>query len=206
MVWQPLPPSCATWRFERATNVVATKDRGPGTDGTLHCSTPTSGAWAQISRVQVPKSQVPTGGCETASSRSGLEADTSRDGWRRSVILSPTVLRPDTGPWNFDECECTSARKEPAEAPCNSHENSPVSGASVMEMTTWVGQRHDGLPASAPGISLTTGQRGWLSVKGRLHEQPTRFSPLLARAGSDKAAPNHLLCKSLHVSNKNSRN
>jgi hypothetical protein len=88
-----------------ATATISTEDRGPETDGTLHYGAQTSGAPAQILKVQVPKSQMPSGGYETSSSRSGLEASTPRDGWRCSTILNPTVLQPDASPWDFDKCE-----------------------------------------------------------------------------------------------------
>jgi hypothetical protein len=55
--------------------------------------------------------------------------------------------------------------------------------SSVMGITTWVGQRQNGLLASILGIRSTTGQWGQLSVKGRLHQQPAR---VLSAAGPSR--------------------
>jgi hypothetical protein len=61
------------------------------------------------------------------------------------------------------------------------HETSPVLGASVMGMTTRVGQGQSHLPADIPGISMALGQRGRLQLKGQLRQQPagdfTKESP-----------------------------
>jgi hypothetical protein len=42
--------------------------------------------------VQVPRSQTPAGGYETATSRFGSGAGTSRDGWRCSIVLELNSL------------------------------------------------------------------------------------------------------------------
>jgi hypothetical protein len=52
------------------------------------------------------------------------------------------------------------------------HETSPVSGASVVGMTTRVGQGQSHLPADVLGISAALSQRGWLHLKGRLRQPP----------------------------------
>jgi hypothetical protein len=91
--------------FKRATAMVAIEDRGSRTDGTLHCGMQTSGVQAQVSRVQVLRSWTLASAYETASSWTGLEVDTSRDGKLCSTTLNPTVLQPDANPWDFDESE-----------------------------------------------------------------------------------------------------
>jgi hypothetical protein len=67
-------------------------------------------------------------------------------------------------------------------------------------MTTWVCQRRSGLSASVPGIRLTTGHQGRLSVKVWLSRPG--FSPLLALASSDKAAPNRNFVKAYRYQTK----
>jgi hypothetical protein len=54
-----------------------------------------------------------------------------------------------------------------------SHETLPVSRASVVGMTIWVGQGQSHLPADVSGIATTSGQGGRLRPKGRLCQQPT---------------------------------
>jgi hypothetical protein len=52
------------------------------------------------------------------------------------------------------------------------HETSPVSGASVVGMTSRVGQGQRCLPADVPGISTVLSQEDRLRPKGRLCQQP----------------------------------
>jgi hypothetical protein len=52
------------------------------------------------------------------------------------------------------------------------HETSPVSGASVMEMTSGVCQGQRYLPAGVLGISTALGKEDRLRPKGRLRQQP----------------------------------
>jgi hypothetical protein len=51
------------------------------------------------------------------------------------------------------------------------HETSPVSGASVMEMTSRVGQGQSRLPADVSGISTALSQEDRLRPKDRLRQQ-----------------------------------
>jgi hypothetical protein len=52
------------------------------------------------------------------------------------------------------------------------HETSPVLGASVMGMTYGACQGPCYLPAGVPGISTALGREGRLRPKGRLRQQP----------------------------------
>jgi hypothetical protein len=56
-------------------------------------------------------------------------------------ILDRTVIQPDVNPCHFDGCEQTLVRKRTHRSPMLFHETSPVSGASVVGITTWVCQR-----------------------------------------------------------------
>jgi hypothetical protein len=52
------------------------------------------------------------------------------------------------------------------------HETLPVSGASVMGMTSRVGRGQCCLPTNVPGISTVLGQEDRLRPKGRMCQQP----------------------------------
>jgi hypothetical protein len=56
---------------------------------------------------------------------------------------------PDERSWDFDGCESTSARNRTRRSPMLTHETSPVSRASVVGMTIWVGQEQSHLSADA---------------------------------------------------------
>jgi hypothetical protein len=81
------------------------------------------------------------------------------------------------------------------QSPMLFHETLPILGASVMGMTTWVGQRQSGLPARVLVTRVTTGQRDRISVKGRLYKQLARVLSAAGQASSDKAIPNHYFVK-----------
>jgi hypothetical protein len=66
-----------------------------------------------------------------------------------------TTSEPDEGSWDFDGSVSTSARNRTRRSPMLTHETSPVSRASVVGMTVWVGQGQSHLPADVPGISTT---------------------------------------------------
>jgi hypothetical protein len=89
----------------------------------------------------------------------------------QDLLSRPTALQPEENPWDFDGYELTSARNRTRRSPMLSHETSPVSGASVVEMTIWVGQGRSHLPADVPGITAMFGQGGRLRLKDRLHQQ-----------------------------------
>jgi hypothetical protein len=56
------------------------------------------------------------------------------------------------------------------------HETSPVSGASVMGMTSGVCQGQRSLPAGIPGVSTASSRKDRLQLKGRLRQQPAGYS------------------------------
>jgi hypothetical protein len=52
------------------------------------------------------------------------------------------------------------------------HETSPVSGASVVGMTSGVCQGQRYMPAGVPGVSTASSKKDRLRLKGRLRQQP----------------------------------
>jgi hypothetical protein len=60
---------------------------------------------------------------------------------------------PDEESWDFDGSVLILVRKGTRQSPMLTHETSPVSRASVMGMTSRVGQEQRCLPADVPGIS-----------------------------------------------------
>jgi hypothetical protein len=70
------------------------------------------------------------------------------------------------------EVNKTSARKTTRQSPMQTHETSPVSGASVVGMTSRACQGPCYLPAGVPGISTALGREDRLRPKGRLPQQP----------------------------------
>jgi hypothetical protein len=90
----------------------------------------------------------------------------------RDLTSKPTTSEPDEGSWDFDGRKLTSARNRTRRSPMLTHETSPVSGASVVGMTIWIGQGQSHLPTNVPGITATLGQRGRLQLKGLLSQQP----------------------------------
>jgi hypothetical protein len=76
------------------------------------------------------------------------------------------------------EMNKTSARKRTRRSPMQTHETSPVSGVSVVGMTSGACQGPCYLPAGVPGISTALGREDRLRSKGRLVTPPRR-----ARAG-----------------------
>jgi hypothetical protein len=64
------------------------------------------------------------------------------------VLASRTMTsKPNERSWDFDGCESTSARNGTCRSPMQTHETSPISGASVVGMTIRVGQGKSHLPA-----------------------------------------------------------
>jgi hypothetical protein len=86
----------------------------------------------------------------------------------RSLISRSTTVQPEERSWDFNGCELTLVRNRTHRSPMLSHETSPVLGASVVGMTIWVGKGQSYLSADVPGITSTSGRRGWLQPKGRL--------------------------------------
>jgi hypothetical protein len=66
----------------------------------------------------------------------------------------------------------TSAWNGTRRSPMLTHETLPVSGASVVGMTSRVGQGQRCLSADVPGISTALSQEDRLRPKGRLRQQP----------------------------------
>jgi hypothetical protein len=54
----------------------------------------------------------------------------------------------------------------------HAHETSPVSGASVVGMTSGVCQGQRCMPAGVPGVSTASRRKDRLQLKGRLRQQP----------------------------------
>jgi hypothetical protein len=69
------------------------------------------------------------------------------------------------------ETNKTSARNRTRRSPMQTHETSPVSGASVVGMTSGECQGQCCLPAGVPGISTVLSQEDRLWPKGRLRQQ-----------------------------------
>jgi hypothetical protein len=70
------------------------------------------------------------------------------------------------------EMSKTSARNGTRRSPMRTHETSPVSGASVMGMTSGVCQGQRYLSAGVPGVSTASSREDQLWLKGRLRQQP----------------------------------
>jgi hypothetical protein len=93
--------------------------------------------------------------------------DTPQDLTSRS-----TTFEPGKESWDFDRSMPTSARNRTRRSPMLTHETSPVSGASVVGMTSSVGQGQSRSPADVPGISTALSQEDWLRPQDRLRQQP----------------------------------
>jgi hypothetical protein len=78
----------------------------------------------------------------------------------------------DRESWDFDGNEQTSARRRTRRSPMLTHETSPVSGASVVGMTSGACHGPSYLPAGVPGVSMALGREDQLHPKGRLRQQP----------------------------------
>jgi hypothetical protein len=66
------------------------------------------------------------------------------------------------------------------------HETSPVSGASVVEMTYGACHVPSYLPAGVPGVSTARRQEDRLRLKGRLCQQPAGTSIMEGRSRAMK--------------------
>jgi hypothetical protein len=75
-------------------------------------------------------------------------------------------------PETSTEMNKTLARKRTRRSPMQTHETSPVSGASVVGMTYGACQGPCYLPAGVPGISMALGREDRHRPKGRLRQQP----------------------------------
>jgi hypothetical protein len=96
-----------------------------------------------------------------------MAGDPSRD-----LTSGSMAAKPDEETWDFDGSMLTSARKGTRRSPMLTHDTSPVSGASVVGMTSRVGQGQPCLSADDPGISTAPSQEDRLCSKGQLCQQP----------------------------------
>jgi hypothetical protein len=80
----------------------------------------------------------------------------------------------------------TRARKRTRQSPMQTHETSPVLGASVMGMTYGACQGPCYLPAGVLGISMALGREDRLCPKGRLRQQPADDSTEESRSRAMK--------------------
>jgi hypothetical protein len=90
----------------------------------------------------------------------------------RSLTSRSTTSEPGEESWDFDGSVLTSARNRTHRSPMLTHETSPVLGASVMGMTSRVGQWQSRLPADVLRISTVLSQEDRLLPKDRLRQQP----------------------------------
>jgi hypothetical protein len=90
----------------------------------------------------------------------------------RNLTSRSVTSEPGEESWDFDGSVLTSARKGTRRSPKLTHETSPVSGASVVGMTSRVGQGQRYLPADIPGISTALSQEARLRPEGQLRQQP----------------------------------
>jgi hypothetical protein len=69
----------------------------------------------------------------------------------------PTTSRPNEESWDFDGHKLTSARIRTRRSPMQTHETSPVSGASFVGMTYGACHGPSNLPAGVLGVSTPLG-------------------------------------------------
>jgi hypothetical protein len=111
---------------------------------------------------------------EQPKARSILEPARSEtvDDTPRGLTSRSTTSEPGKESWDFDGSMPTSARNRTRRSPMLTHETSLVSGASVMGMTSRVGQGQSRLSANVLGISTAPTQEDRLRLKDRLCQQP----------------------------------
>jgi hypothetical protein len=110
-----------------------------------------------------------------AASRISLGVGTSRDGRRHFAGLDLENQQPPgrtKNPGTSTETNETLVRKRTRRSPMQTHKTSPVSGASVVEMTYGACQGPCYLPAGVPGITMALGREDQLRPKGRQRQQP----------------------------------
>jgi hypothetical protein len=76
------------------------------------------------------------------------------------------IFEPGKESWHFDGSVLTLARNGTCQSPVLTHETSPVSGASVVGMTSRVG--HEQSRIYVLGISTVLSQEDWIRPKDRL--------------------------------------
>jgi septal ring-binding cell division protein DamX len=110
---------------------------------------------AQVPREQHTGSQ-PPGSCQPDRTRSrhvSRRPEEFHETWPRSQQPPDRTKNPRTS----TETNKTSARKRTRRSPMQTHETSPVSGASVMGMTNGACQGLSYLLAGIPGVSTALG-------------------------------------------------
>jgi hypothetical protein len=124
--------------------------------------------------------EVPREQCTGSRPLGGRQLDRT---WSRHISRRPVEFH-ETWPQNQQppgrtknprtstETNKTSVRKRTRRSPMQTHETSPVSGASVMGMTSGACHGPCYLPAGVPGISTAQGREDRLRPKGRLRQQP----------------------------------
>jgi hypothetical protein len=90
----------------------------------------------------------------------------------RDLTSRTLTSRPDNGSWDFDGNEQDFGEERNPPKPHETHETSPVLGASVVGMTSGVCQGQRCLPAGVPGVSMASSREDRLWLKGWLCQQP----------------------------------
>jgi hypothetical protein len=104
----------------------------------------------------------------------------------QDLTSRPMTSKPNKESWDFDRNELTSARIRTRRSPMQTHETSPVSGASVVGMTYGACQGPSNMPAGVPGVSTALGREDQLRPKGRLRQQPAGDSTEESRSRAMK--------------------
>jgi hypothetical protein len=161
--------------LEKEIITVATRVQATAGDGTLRCGTQASNSVGpDFERLKFQGARRRLVATEQPRASSVLEPARPETVGRilRELTSGSTTFKPDERSWDFDGRKLTSARNRTRRSPMLSHGTSPVSGASVMGMTIWVGQGQNHLSADVPEIITTFGHGGRLQLKGRRRQQP----------------------------------
>jgi hypothetical protein len=129
-------------------------------DKTRHCRTTLAAAWDQNPKrhkfrgaaYRLAAARRSPAGSVLEPARPKMAGEAPRDLTSRSA-----AFRPDGESWDFVGSVLTSARIRTRRSPMQTHETSPVSGASVVGMTSGACQGSCYLLAGVPGISTALG-------------------------------------------------
>jgi hypothetical protein len=114
----------------------------------------------------------------------------------QDLTSRPMTSRPNEESWDFDGNELTSVRTRTRRSPMQTHETSPVLGASVVGMTYGACQGPSNMPAGIPGVSTALGREDRLRPKGRLRQQQSSDSTEESRSRVMKTkALQRLFCR-----------
>jgi hypothetical protein len=94
------------------------------------------------------------------------------DNTPQNLTSRSTTSEPGEESCDFNGSMLTLARNRTHRSPMLTHETLPFLGASVVGMTSRVGQWQSHLPADVPGISTMLSQEDQLHPKDRLRQQP----------------------------------